>query len=102
MWRRFVKHDDQCTLDLHNLYDIDSSKVGLLRSNSKYCFPADNSIIRIDKHIVGGRRIGSSLVVKDNLAFGIQETMDKFKSKCSLTDDELLNRETWEQSDRKC
>jgi hypothetical protein len=66
--------EEGIALDFNNLYDIDSTKVGVIRSNSKYCFPCDNSIIRIDKHVIGNRRLGTSLVIKDNLAFGIKET----------------------------
>lgn len=73
-----------------------------MRTNSKYCFPSDNSIIRIDKHVIGNRRFGTSLVIKDNLAFGIKEAQDKFKAKSSLTEEELLSREAWALTDRKC
>ncbi len=89
-------------LDFKSLYDIESSKAGLLRTNSKYCFPCDNSIIRIDKHVIGGRRLGTSLVVKDNLAFGIRESTDKFKAKSGLTEESILSREAWAETDRKC
>jgi len=70
--------------------------------NSKYCFPCDNSLIRIDKLMIGNRRLGSSLVVKDNLVFGIKESNDKIKSKLGMFEDEILNREAWAQSDRRC
>jgi hypothetical protein len=61
------------------MLDIDQSKVGVLRINSKYCFPSDNSIIRIDKNQIGNRRIGTSLIMKDNLLFGIKEKPEVFK-----------------------
>ena len=67
----------------------------MIRTNSKYCYPCDNSIIRIDKHYIGNRRLGTSLVVKDNLVFGIKESLDKFKSKSGFIEDEILNREAW-------
>lgn len=75
--------------------DVDSSKVGLVRTNSKYCFPCDNSVIRIDKHVIGNRRFGSSLVVKDNFAFGIKENIEKFKTKAGFFEDEILSREAF-------
>jgi hypothetical protein len=63
------------------LIDIDPSKAGVLRTNSKYCFPCDNSVIRVDKYRVGSRRFGSSLVVKDNLVFGLKEGYDEVHRK---------------------
>ena len=47
-WRKYVKQDSVSVAD--SLYEIEQSKVGVLRSNTKYCYPSDNSIIRIDKH----------------------------------------------------
>lgn len=71
-YRKFVKEQN---LELPSkLIDIGADKVGLLRMNSKYCFPCDNSVIRVDKCNVGSRRFGSSLVVKDNLVFGLRES----------------------------
>jgi len=90
------------TLDINNLYDVDPSKVGLLRTNSKFYYPSDNSLIRVDKHIVGNRRLGSSMVVKDNLVFGVKESSEKFKGKKGLFEDEVLSREALAQTDRKC
>jgi hypothetical protein len=40
----------------------------------KSSFPCDNSVIRVDKSYVGGRRFGSCTVLKDNLIFGITES----------------------------
>jgi hypothetical protein len=97
-----VKHEQAVALDMDNLVDIDSSKVGLIRTNTKYCFPCDNSIIRIDKHQIGNRRVGTSLVIKDNLAFGVKENPDKFKNKSGSFEDDVLSREAWAQSDRRC
>lgn len=81
-------------LDITNVLDVDQSKIGLLRTNSKYCFPCDNSIIRIDKHLVGSRRIGSSIIMKDNLLFGVKERPEAFKMKAGH-EDEILSREAW-------
>lgn len=80
--------------------DIDSKKVGVLRCSSKYLYPCDNSLIRSEKYYVGGRRLGASLVIKDNLSFGIRERAEVFKSKVSYDEDEILrNREVWDESD---
>jgi hypothetical protein len=92
---------EEINLDLQNLLDIDTTKIGVLRVNSKYCYPCDNSIIRIAKNQIGNRRIGTSLIMKDNLVFGIKERNEAFKSKLG-NEDELLSREAWFASDRRC
>ena len=105
-WRTFIKHDPQSVkFDTANLLDIEPSKVGIIRANTKYSYPSDNSLIRSEKHLIGGRRIGASLVVKDNLVFGVRERPDSFKEKLSIEEDELLrNREAWfaASHDRRC
>lgn len=78
-WRQFVK-EEQCEI-ASRMIDIPSHKVGMLRSNQKFCFPCDNSVIRVDKHNVGGRRFGASVIIKDNMVFGIQENEDVVKEK---------------------
>lgn len=98
-----MKHGgSEAQFDVNSLIDIDPSKVGIVRTNSKYCFPCDNSVIRIDKHIIGNRRFGSSLVVKDNFTFGVKENLERFKSKLGFFEDEILNREAFAQSDKRC
>ena len=87
-WRQYVKMEG-CEVQMP-LYDIPTHKVGLLRSNQKYCFPCDNSVIRVDKINVAGRRFGASVVIKDNLTFGIKEDPAKVIEKVA-DDDELLN-----------
>jgi len=52
-------------------------------------------LIRIDKLLIGSRRLGSSLIIKDNLVFGIKESNDKVKAKLGMFEDEVLNREAW-------
>ncbi len=87
------------------MIDIETSKVGVIRTNTKYSYPCDNSLIRSEKHLIGGRRIGASLIVKDNLVFGVRERPEAFKSKNSIEEDELLrNREAWfaDSHDRRC
>ena len=77
------------------MYEIDPTKVGIIKANSKYCFPCDNSIIRIDKYEIGNRRVGSSMIIKDNLTFGIRESEEKFKEKAG-GEEELVNMEAWQ------
>lgn len=84
-----------------SLLDIPYSNVGILRSNHKFCFPCDNSVIRIDKHQVGARRIGGSLIIKDNLTFGIKESEQAVENKIE-GEDELLNMEVRKAMDRRC
>lgn len=99
-WKQFIKQEAALS---STLLDIDPSKVGALRCNAKYCFPCDNSVIRVEKHFVGGRRIGASLVLKDNLIFGVREKPETFKQKATLEEDEVLrNRELWEGRDKRC
>jgi len=93
-WRTFIKSG--LKFDGSDLLDIDSSKVGVIRTNTKYSYPCDNSLIRVEKHLIGGRRLGASLIIKDNLSFGIRERGDNFKAKVSTEEDEVLrNRELY-------
>jgi hypothetical protein len=75
------------------MFDIASNRVGVLRTNAKFCFPCDNSVIRVDKSYVGGRRFGSCTVMKDNLIFGITESQAEIQEKV-YGQDELINMET--------
>jgi hypothetical protein len=104
-WKGYVK--EGVKFNSEDLIDIESSKVGVIRTNTKYSYPSDNSLIRVEKLLIGGRRLGSSLVLKDNLAFGIRERADNFKAKTSMEEDEILrNRELWSGKDlenrRRC
>jgi hypothetical protein len=103
-WKEFVKGAG-LHLDNDNMIDIDPEKVGVIRTNTKYSYPSDNSLIRAEKHLIGGRRIGCSLIMKDNLVFGVRERHDTFKHKHSIEQDELIrNREAWfaEGNDKRC
>jgi hypothetical protein len=79
-------------LDQEGLLDIDFAKVGATRTTSKYSFPCDNSLIKAEKHLIGCRRIGASLVVKDNLVFGIKERPDTFALKGGPEEDDVLRK----------
>ena len=83
------------------MIDIPTHKAGLLRSNQKFAFPCDNSIIRIDKYQVAGRRFGSTVICKDNLVFGIKEDPDTSAGKVA-GEDELPNLEARKASNRDC
>ena len=98
-WKKFYKQE-QCAMKTPFI-DIPTYKAGLLRTNQKFCFPCDNSIIRVDKHYVGGRRFGASVIIKDNLVFGVREDETKVKEKVA-DEDELPNLETKKASKRDC
>ena len=74
-------------------YEIHPLKAGVIRTNQKYCFPCDNSVIRVDKYQVGSRRFGASLITKDNLVFGLREGQTEVQEKV-FNQDELVNMET--------
>ena len=90
-------------VDMSNvsLLDVEPHRVGLLRTRQKFCFPCDDSVIRVDKNWVAGRRFGSSVVCKDNLHFGIRERDDVVNDKVS-GEDELVNMDTRKDQDRRC
>ena len=58
-------------------------------------------MIRVRKNYVGSRSFGSSLVIKDNLVFGIKENQAVLEEKVSM-EDYILNFETKLASDRRC
>ena len=102
-WRDFVKNGD-CAFpgaEGEPCLDIEAHKVGMLRCRQKFSFPCDNSIIRVDKNYVAGRRFGSSVVCKDNFSFGIRERSEIFNDKV-IGEDELINMDTRKDSDRRC
>ena len=57
-WKEFVKDGDSKLAT--NFLDISPDKAGVLRSNTKFSFPSDNSIIRVDKYNVCQKRMGES------------------------------------------
>ena len=81
--------------------NISATQLGLITENTKFCFPYDNSVIRVQKNSVGSRRFGTSLVLKDNLKFGIKERQSDVDEKVPCQD-EILNNETKKEMDRRC
>lgn len=79
VWRKYAKGEQMQIQE--PCYDIPTHKVGLLRINHKTCFPCDNSVIRIDKINCAARRVGLSVINKDNLTFGIKETEQTIEDK---------------------
>ena len=43
-----------------DLLDIQNDKVGVIRTNTKFSYPSDNSMMRVDKYNVGQRRFGET------------------------------------------
>ena len=72
--------------------NIPINNLSVCRQNEKFCYPYDNSVIRSQKNFVGGRRFGTSVIVKDNLIFGINEGQSELESKVG-DDDSVLNNE---------
>ena len=72
--------------------NIPINNLRVCRQNEKFCYPYDNSVIRSQKNFVGGRRFGTSVIVKDNLIFGIKEGQSELESKVG-DDDSVLNNE---------
>ena len=72
-----------------------------MRVNTKFSFPSDNSVIRVDKSSVGQRRMGESKIIKDNFTFGVRERKEVFDLKAQ-GEDSLRNRDAKEKQDRNC
>lgn len=100
VWRRYLQ-GEHILLNVNEMLEIPSNKVGFIRTNTKFCYPSDNSIIRVDKHEIGNRRMGNSIIIKDNLVFGVREKMEHFKEKGG-EEEIFLNRESWAATDRRC
>lgn len=58
----------------NEVFNIPIKNLSGIRQTEKWCFPFDNSVIRVQKNYVGGRRFGTNMIVKDNLIFGIKES----------------------------
>lgn len=99
-WRDIIK-PESLEINPEKLIDIDNDRLGLLRSNEKMSFPSDNSIIKVNKHSVGQRRLGLSRILKDNFLFGITERESTFQKKVR-GEDGLRNRDAKSKADKAC
>jgi hypothetical protein len=79
-WRSMVK-EQSVKLDPDRMLDISNDKVGVLRLNTKFSFPSDNSVIRVDKYNMGQRRMGECKIIRDNFTFGVRERKEVFDGK---------------------
>lgn len=85
--------DDLMKNRKHSFLDIQTEKVGAIKNNTKFMFPSDNSIIRVEKHQIGQKRMGESLILKDNLVFGLSERKQFYNLKVD-GEDEIRNRDS--------
>ena len=54
------------------MLDIEDDKVQNIAERSALVYPDDNSTMRVDHFTVGGKTFSKSIVVKDNLKFGLR------------------------------
>lgn len=76
-WRDTIK-EAQTPVDFDQILEIPAYKVGAIRTNTKFSFPSDNSVIRVDKYQAGQKRMGECQIIKDNFIFGITERKELF------------------------
>ena len=90
-WKKLIKEEGIPVMS-DQLLDIQNDRVGVIRQNTKFSYPSDNSMIRVDKYTIGQRRFGETQVIRDNLMFGITERRDVFRAKVE-GEDSLRNRD---------
>ena len=56
-----------------SMLSIEDDKVQSIQENSASLFPDDNSVMRVDHFTVGGNFFSKSIVLKDNLRFGLRQ-----------------------------
>lgn len=61
------------------LLGIEDERIQSIQERSASLFPDDNSVMRVDHFSVGGEMFSKSLVLKDNLKFGLRyrENLEK-------------------------
>ena len=91
-WSSFFRDAQTKPVEDGKFFDIKADKVGLLNCRTKYSFPSDNSIIRVDKFQSSQKRIGESQITKDNFTFGLHERKQVIDGKVA-GEDELRNRD---------
>jgi len=55
------------------MLDIEDDKVQNIAEKSALLYPDDNSTMRVDHYMIGGKTFSKSIVVKDNLKFGLRK-----------------------------
>ena len=56
-----------------SLISVEDDKVQFISEKSALLYPDDNSVLRVDHFSVGGSTFSKSLVLKDNLRFGLRQ-----------------------------
>lgn len=70
------------------LLDIDDQKVSSIQEVSQMFYPYDGSVIKVDHCAVGGVEFKKSVIIKDNLAFGLRKAMDRPYDSATTTGEE--------------
>jgi hypothetical protein len=55
------------------MLDIEDDKIQSINERSAFLYPDDNSIMKVDHFSVGGSDFSKSVVMKDNLRFGLRK-----------------------------
>jgi len=55
-----------------SLINVEDAKIQCVTEKSGLMYPDDNSVIRVDHFQVGGQQFSKSIVIKDNLRFGLR------------------------------
>lgn len=55
------------------LFSVEDAKIQNVFEKSAFLYPDDNSVMRVDHYTVGGQYFKKSIVIKDNLKFGLRE-----------------------------
>ena len=58
------------------LYGVEDAKIQSVVEKSAFLYPDDNSVMRVDHYQVGGLQFKKSIVIKDNLKFGLRESKE--------------------------
>jgi len=59
------------------LLDIDDQKVSNIQESSQMFYPYDGSVMKVDQCSAGGLEFTKSIVLKDNIAFGLRKACDR-------------------------
>lgn len=76
-----------------SMLNIDDDKVQSIQEHCASLFPDDNSVMRVDHFTVGGNFFSKSIVLKDNLRFGLRqkEPTDDVQAENSADEDDTDN-----------
>lgn len=55
-----------------SLLNVEDAKIQCITEKSALMYPDDHSVIRVDHFSVGGKQFSKSVVIKDNLRFGLR------------------------------